>query len=42
MSELTTSYPLLTLVPPVLALTLAILTRKVLISLAPVWSPLRC
>lgn len=33
MSELTTSYPLLTLVPPVLALTLVILTRKVLISL---------
>lgn len=33
MSDLTTSYPLLTLVPPVLALTLVILTRKVLISL---------
>ena len=33
MSELTTSYPLLTLAPPVLALTLVILTRKVLISL---------
>ncbi|MCT1607523.1 Na+/H+ antiporter NhaC family protein [Nesterenkonia massiliensis] len=33
MSDLATSYPLLTLVPPVLALTLVILTRKVLISL---------
>ncbi|WP_309080470.1 Na+/H+ antiporter NhaC family protein [Zhihengliuella sp.] len=33
MTDLTTSYPLLTLVPPVLALALVILTRKVLISL---------
>ncbi|GAA1824540.1 Na+/H+ antiporter NhaC family protein [Nesterenkonia flava] len=33
MSDLTTSHPLLTLVPPVLALTLVILTKRVLISL---------
>ncbi|WP_306769975.1 Na+/H+ antiporter NhaC family protein [Microbacterium karelineae] len=34
MPELTTSYPVLTLVPPVLAIALAIITRRVLISLA--------
>jgi Na+/H+ antiporter NhaC len=33
MTDLTTSYPLLTLVPPVLAITLVIITKKVLISL---------
>ncbi|GAA3701994.1 Na+/H+ antiporter NhaC family protein [Zhihengliuella alba] len=33
MTDLTTSYPLLTLVPPVLALALVILTKRVLISL---------
>lgn len=33
MTDLTTSYPLLTLLPPVLALTLVILTKRVLISL---------
>lgn len=33
MTDLTTSYPLLTLAPPVLALTLVILTRRVLVSL---------
>jgi len=33
MTDLTTSYPLLTLLPPVLALTLVIITKRVLISL---------